>query len=231
MSEPVQSKLWYLKQFNLFEEFNPAEMEALVPITHMEKVPARQVVYLPDDPSDRVFFLKEGRVKISKLSEDGKEVTLAILEPGEIFGELALVDEGPRGTVAEVLEDTFICYIERLDFQKLLDRKPELALKISKLIGARRKALEVKIEDLVFRDVNARLAKLLLELAESYGTTVVAGVRIDVKLTHKELANLIGSTRETTTAALNDFRRRGLITNDKRRLIVVNRSGLESVAA
>ena len=102
---------------------------------------------------------------------------------------------------------------------------------MSKLIGARRKALEAKVEDLVFRDVNARLAKLLLELAEIYGTTVVAGVRIDVKLTHKELANLIGSTRATTTAALNDFRRRGLITNDKRRLIVVNRSGLESVAS
>ena len=102
---------------------------------------------------------------------------------------------------------------------------------MSKLIGARRKALEAKVEDLVFRDVNARLAKLLLELAESYGTAVVAGVRIDVKLTHKELANLIGSTRETTTAALNDFRRRGLIANDKRRLIVVNCSGLESVAS
>jgi CRP/FNR family cyclic AMP-dependent transcriptional regulator len=231
MSEPVQSKLWYLKRFNLFEEFDPAEMEALVPIAHMEKAPVRQVLYLPDDPSDRVFFLKEGRVKISKLSEEGKEVTLAILEQGEIFGELALVDEGPRGTVAEVLEDTFICYIERSDFEKLLDHKPELALKVSKLIGARRKALEAKVGDLVFRDVNARLAKLLLELAESYGTVVSEGVRIDVKLTHRELANLIGSTRETTTAALNDFRRRGFIDNEKRRLIVIDRSSLEAVAA
>lgn len=230
MSEPVQSKLWYLKRFNLFEEFDPMEMETLVPITNMEKVMARHLVYLPDDPSDRVFFLKTGRVKISRLSEEGKEVTLAILEPGEVFGELALVDEGPRGTVAEVLEDTVVCYIECLDFQKLLDRKPGLALKVSKLIGARRKALEAKVEDLVFRDVNSRLAKLLLKLAESYGTVVTKGVRIDVKLNHRELANLIGSTRETTTASLNGFRRRGLITSEKRRLVVVDRSGLEAVA-
>ncbi|MFQ5893233.1 MAG: Crp/Fnr family transcriptional regulator, partial [Nitrospinota bacterium] len=202
MDEPVQTRVWYLKRFNLFEEFEPAEMEALVPITHMDKVAARRTLYLPDDPSDRVFFLKEGRVKISKLSEAGKEVTLAILEPGEIFGELALVDEGPRGTVAEVLEDTFLCFIERNDFQKLLESRPELALEVTKLIGARHKALEAKVEDLVFRDVNARLAKLLLELAESYGTEVGEGTRIEVKLTHQELANLVGSTRETTTAIL-----------------------------
>jgi CRP/FNR family cyclic AMP-dependent transcriptional regulator len=231
MAEPIQIKLWYLKKFNIFKEFDPEEMESLVHITHMGKVQAGQPLFLPDDPSDKVFLLKEGRVKISKVSEDGKELTLAILEHGEIFGELALVDEGPRGTIAETLEDTFICVIGRQDFEKLLETKPNLALNVTKLIGLRRKAIEAKVEDLVFRDVSSRLAKLLLELADTYGTQVSNGMRIDVKLTHQELANLIGSTRETTTATLNELKRLGFIEMEKRRLIVVDQSGLEAVAA
>lgn len=229
MTDPASIKLWYLKRFNIFEEFEPEEMEALVPITHMGRVPAGEPFYLPDDPSDKVYLLKEGRVKISKVSEEGKEVTLAILEQGEIFGELALVDEGPRGTVAEALDDTFICAIGRGDFQRLLEKKPDLALKVTKLIGIRLKAIEAKVEDLVFRDVSSRLAKLLLELVSMYGTRIRGGSRIDVKLTHQEIANLIGSTRETTTATLNELRRRGLIESDKRRLIVVDKPGLESL--
>lgn len=230
-SQPSHSKLWYLKKFNLFEEFTPEEMEALVPITHMGRTPHGTPFYLPDDPSDRVFLLKEGRVKISKVSEDGKKLTLGILEPGEIFGELALVDEGPRGTIAEALEDTFICVIHRRDFERLLEKKPGLALKVTKLIGMRRKAIEAKVEDLVFRDVGSRLAKLLLELAASYGNEVEKGRRIDVKLTHRELAGLIGSTRETTTSNLNEFRRLGLIEVEKRRIVVVDHEALKILGA
>lgn len=230
-SKPSHSKLWYLKKFNLFEEFTPEEMEALVPITHMGRTPLGTPFYLPQDPSDRVFLLKEGRVKISKVSEDGKQLTLGILEPGEIFGELALVDEGPRGTTAEALEDTFICVIGRRDFERLLEKKPGLALKVTKLIGVRRKAIEAKVEDLVFKDVGSRLAKLLLELAASYGTKVGKGTRIDVKLTHQELAALIGSTRETTTSTLNEFRRLGLIEVEKRRIVVVDDEALKILAA
>lgn len=231
MIEPVQIKLWYLKKFNIFEEFDPEEMEALANITHMGRASAGQPLFLPDDPSDKVFLLKEGRVKISKVSEEGKELTLAILEQGEIFGELALIDEGPRETIAEALVDTFICVIGRQDFEKLLEKKPNVALKVTKLIGLRRRAIEAKVEDLVFRDVSSRLAKLLLELADTYGTKVSNGTRIDVKLTHQEIANLIGSTRETTTATLNELRRRGFIEMEKRRLIVVDQSGLETLAA
>lgn len=231
MAEPIQIKLWYLKKFNIFKEFDPEEMESLVHITHMDKVQAGQPLFLPDDPSDKVYLLKEGRVKISKVSEDGKELTLAILEQGEIFGELALVDEGPRETIAETLEDTFICVIGRQDFERLLETKPKIALHVTKLIGLRRKAIEAKVEDLVFKDVSSRLAKLLLELADTYGTQVSNGMRIDVKLTHQELANLIGSTRETTTATLNELKRLGFIEMEKRRLIVVDQSGLEAVAA
>jgi CRP-like cAMP-binding protein len=231
MAVPVNVNLWYLKRFNIFEEFGPEEMEALVHITHMGKVPASQPLYLPDDPSDKVYLLKEGKVKVSKVSEDGNQVTHAILEQGEIFGELALVDEGPQGTVAETLDDTFIWQVGRGDLQKLLEKKPDLALRVTKLIGMQRKVIKTKVVDLVFRDVSSRLAKLLLKLAATYGTRTRRGTRINVKLTHQELANLIGSTSETTTATLKELRMHGLIDTDKRRFIVVDRSGLAALAA
>ena len=209
-----------------------AEVKHLDEITFMKHYDKKDLIYLPGDVSDQVYLLKEGRVKISKLSEDGREITLVILEPGEIFGESALInDKETRSTVAEALENAYLCVISRKDFEEFINDKPELALSVTKLIGFRRRQIENMLEDLVFRGVHERLAILLLRLAERHGKEVDGKNLIDISLTHYDYANLIGSTRETTTACLNDFKREGLIEFQKRKVVIINEKGLRNRAA
>ena len=209
-----------------------AEVKHLDEITFMKHYDKKDLIYLPGDVSDQVYLLKEGRVKISKLSEDGREITLVILEPGEIFGESALInDKETRSTVAEALENAYLCIISRKDFEEFINDKPELALSVTKLIGFRRRQIENMLEDLVFRGVHERLGILLLRLAERHGKEVDGKKLIDISLTHYDYANLIGSTRETTTACLNDFKREGLIEFQKRKVVIINEKGLRNRAA
>lgn len=213
-------KIWYLKQFQFFSGLSDEELSKLENLIRIVRVARKQFLYFPEDPSDSVYLLKEGRVKISKISDDGKEITLAILEPGEIFGELAILDEGPRQTLAEALDDALIYAINRQDFIGFIETKPDLAFRLTKLIGLRRREIESKIEELVFRDVPSRLATLLIQLASNHGMPDQKGMRLNLKLTHQDLGNLIGSTRETTTTWLNEFRKKGFIDFDRRQIIV-----------
>ena len=224
-------KTWYLKRINVFQGMSESEMKQLDNITHMKHYDKKSLIYLPGDASDQVYLLKEGRVKISKLSEDGREIILVILEPGEIFGESAIVnDDETRSTVAEALENAYLCIISRKDFEEFINNKPGLALSITKLMGFRRRQIETMLEDLVFRGVHERLALLLLRLADRHGKDIGNKKLIDISLTHYNYANLIGSTRETTTACLNDFKREGLIEFQKRKVVILNDRGLKNRA-
>ena len=224
-------KTWYLKRINVFKGMTEAEVKHLDDITYMKHYNKKDLIYLPGDVSDQVYLLKEGRVKISKLSEDGREITLVILEPGEIFGESAIVDdEDTRSSVAEALENAYLCVISRKDFEEFINNKPDLALSITKLMGFRRRQIETMLEDLVFRSVHERLALLILRLAERHSKDVNGNKLININLTHYDYANLIGSTRETTTACLNDFKREGLIEFQKRKVVIINEKGLRNRA-
>ena len=139
-------KIRYLKHINLFRNLTDVEIGVLDRITYMKDYSRHEQVYGQSDSGDVVYLLKEGRVKIYKLSPEGKELTLAILEPGEIFGEMALIDEGPRNTIAETLDDALLCVIRRRDFEFLLKKKPELALRVTKLIGVRRREIKNQLE-------------------------------------------------------------------------------------
>ncbi len=208
-----------------------AEMKQLASITHMKHYDKKTAIYLPGDVSDQVYLLKEGRVKISKISEDGREITLVILEPGEIFGESAIInDDKTRSSVAEALENAYLCIIGRKDFEEFINNKPELSLSITKLMGFRRRQIETMLEDLVFRGVHERLALLLLRLADRHGKDIGDKKLINISLTHYDYANLIGSTRETTTACLNDFKREGLIEFQKRKVVILTERGLKKRA-
>ena len=217
----VKTKIWYLQKIKLFKESTPEEMEELARMTRMESVKKRTAIFLPGDPSQQVYLLKEGRVKISRISEGGREITLALLEPGEIFGELDILDDSPRDTLAEALDDSQLCVIHKALFLAMIRRRPELSLRLTKLIGFRLKRIESRVEDLIFRDVPARLAHLLLELSKNHGKATGQGILLQIKITHQEMANLIGSIRETVSAVLGDFKKEGLLAFEGRRLILV----------
>ncbi len=140
-----------------------------------------------------------------------------------------VLDDSPRDTIAEALDDTYICVIKREDFEALLKRKPDLSFKLTKLIGLRLKRIGTRIEDLVFKDVNTRLANLLLDLSQKYGVKEKEGIQIGIKITHQEMANLIGSTRETVSMTLGEFKRQGLIDLEGRKILILKEDGLSSM--
>ncbi len=230
-SGPPHNKLWYLKHIRLFDDLNPVEMQEMERITRMQEVKKRQPLYLPGDPSSNVYLLKQGRVKLASTATSGKEVTFEILEPGEVFGELDVLEDSPRSTSAEALDDALICVIPRQDFDRYLAMHPNVTVKLTKLIGLRLKKIQSRVEDLVFRDVPARLAHLLLELRKSEGVAEGSGTRLRVKLTHQEMANLIGCSRETVSTILGQFRDGGLVRMDGRAITIVNEKGLSRLVS
>lgn len=233
MEQPTisPSKLWYLKHIKLFSGLSQAELQEMNRITRMQEIKKKQPIYLPGDPANTVYLLKKGRVKIASSSSSGKEVTFEILEAGEIFGLLETLDDSPRETLAEALDDALICAIRREDFDRYLREHPDMTVKLTKLIGLRLRKIQNRVEDLVFRDVPARLAHLLLELSKTDGSSDGPGIRLQAKLTHQEMANLIGCSRETVSTILGQFRDQRLIRIDGRSIIIMNPNGLSRLVS
>lgn len=191
----------------------------------------RQVVHFADQPGDYLYLLCTGRVKIARVSERGRELTLYLLEDGAVFGETGLLDANePYELVAETLEDSLIVVFRRADVLAALEQSLAATRELLKLVSTRRLLAENQVADLVFLEVPKRLAKLLLRLYEGQGGRqgrVAQTLR--GKMTHQELANVIGSTRETTTLILNDFKRQGLIDFIGRKILITDRPGLENL--
>lgn len=169
-----------------------------------------EFIYMPGDRADFVYILKQGRVKLSVISESGKEIAIDIIQPGEIFGEFALVDDSPRSNMTQALDDMLRWVIPKHDFTRLLGSLPKLALSYIRLVGDRRRRMEQKLSDITSKAVSARVCELLHELSTSASETETASDHI-VPLTHHDVASLIGAARQTTTTVLNDLERRGII--------------------
>ena len=184
----------------------------------MREIRRKEVLYLPGDAGDRVYLLKRGVVKISTLTDDGKEIILALMRPGEVFGEESVLEDAPRDHMAEAYEDALICVIARQDFLGMLRAHPEMAFKVTKLVGFRLKTLRNRVEGLLFKGAPARLAQTLLDLARDHGIKDDEGVLLPLKLSQQDLASLIGVTRESVNLALADFRGRGLVEMEGRSL-------------
>lgn len=228
MQDPKRT-LWYLKKVSLLAELGPDVLARLAERIELREIRRREVIYLPGDPGDSVYFVNGGRVKVSKVTRDGKALTLNYCGPGEIFGETCLVDGSPRAEMAEAMENSMVTQVERSDYERLLADNARLGLHMTKLLAARRRDLENKLETLVFRDVTSKLAELLLELADEYGVEDSRGTLVALKITHQELANLIGSTRETVSLTLSQFKRKNLICTEGRKVIISDAESLRAL--
>ena len=222
--------LWYLRKVPLLQELPTDVLSKLAEKVELREIRRRQVIYLPGDPGMAVYLVNGGRVKVSKVTRDGKELTLSYRVPGEIFGETCLIDGEPREEMAEAMENALVTEIERGVFDDLLRTQPSLGYRMTKILAQRRREIEAKIENLVFKDVNAKLAELLLRFADEYGVEDARGTLVALKITHQEMANLIGSTRETVSLTLSQFKRKGLIQTEGRRVILSDREGLKALA-
>jgi len=216
-------KLWYLKKFDVFSRLDHEDYEVLAKKTRMDTVDANQTIYFPGDPANAIYILKKGRVRISRTTRDGKRITLALLEPGEIFGELALTEGEERSTVAEAAEDSLVCSVSDEEFYDFLSQHPDLNFEISRVIGARRRKIESKIENLIFKDAPGRLAYVLKDLFENHidssnGPDNGLDQEPEISFSHNEIADLCGLTRPTTTKLLNEFQEEEILELKRRKI-------------
>ncbi|MEM7041026.1 MAG: Crp/Fnr family transcriptional regulator [Bacteroidota bacterium] len=223
-----RSKLWYLENFNLFKGLSKAEMMEVREKTTMMNAKKGQFIYFPEDPSKSIFFLKEGRIKIGNTSADGRENILAILHPGELFGELALTGESTREDYAQALEDNvLICAMGVQDMEALMESNSKMSLKVTRLIGFRLRKMERKLKALIFKDARTRIIDFIREMAEEVGRPAGDEILIKHFMTHQDIANLTASSRQTVTTVLNELRSRNVINFERKRIIVRDLKKLE----
>ena len=222
--------LGVLRKAFVFGDASPEALAKLASGAKLETYRARQVIYLPGDRAQGVHFIAMGRVKVSKVTRDGKELTLAYRTLGDFFGETCLLDGGPREEMAEAMEPTTTLEVERSVLDKVMATYAGVAYPVAKVLIGRRRELETKMEQLIFKDVGSKLAELLLRLGSEHGIENKRGLVLGVKITHQEMANLIGSTRETVSLTLSQFKRKGFIATEGRKVILANREGLRALA-
>jgi len=223
------TKLWYLENFNMFESLDAPSMERLNTITNMQTVSKNQPIYFAKEPSNSIFFLKKGRVKLTRTSPEGKELIIALVNPGEVFGELGVIDDGDRTDYAYTTDESLICAISTTDFKEFISKNPELNLKITKLIGFKLRKYSKKIEDLIFKDAPQRVISFILNFATEHGKKIGDEFFIKPFMTHQEIAELTACSRQTVNAVLTNLREEGLINFDRRKLIILNEEKLRKL--
>ena len=200
----------HVQRVQLFSGLEQTELKQIESAARSLRKARGEFIYLPGDRADSVYFLRKGRIKLSVLSDSGKEIAIDIIQPGELFGEFALIDESLRSNMAQALDDVAILVFNKRDFANLLKSQSKLALSYIRMVGDRRRRMEKKLSDITSKDVPARVCELLHEL--SANTPPVGGAHQSlIPLTHQDVASLIGASRQTTTAILNDLMRCGFI--------------------
>ncbi len=218
----MSERLWYLKSCDLFQQLSAEQLADLESRCRVRKYPRSTPIYLPADHADGVLLLAAGRVKIGSFTEEGKQTILAFIEPGELFGELSLMGTQEREEYAEAVEKSTIILIPNAAVQQLLAEHPSVSMGVTKLFGLRRQRVERRLKYLLFRSNRERLVHLLIELAEQYGKQTPEGVELRIKLSHQDLASIVGSTRETVTVVLGELQAEGLLKLGRRKIILTD---------
>ncbi len=196
------NKVWYLRQNRLFQEATEAGIAEHQHLFTMCEMPRGTLVFDIGDAERVIYLVKRGAVRIVRETPDGKDVTVALLGPGDLFGEESLFDRRARTTHAVVVEDALLCTSRADDLFALLSRDPALALNVAKVLSERLDNAQSTMEDLAYARVGDRIEHLMRKLAVEHGIPVKGGLRIDVRLTHADVASLVGSTRETVSVEI-----------------------------
>lgn len=221
--QKMLGKLRYLSEVDIFQDLTPEDMGWVDRVTTMTTCEKGRVFYGPDESGEVLFLLKRGRVQLYRISSEGKKLVIATLGPGSIFGDMSMVGQGMYNTFAEAVDECTLCVMSRADLERVLINKPQVGLRIVETLGQRLREAEARLEDIAFKNIPARLASLLLRLQEEQGHTIEG-------YTHQDLAEMIGTYRETTTQTLNNFKREGLLGIGRKRIELYDLDGLRAMA-
>ncbi|MCC7423555.1 MAG: Crp/Fnr family transcriptional regulator [Planctomycetaceae bacterium] len=222
----MSQEIWYVRNCSLFQRLDEATLRRLEQHALIRQYAKNAPIYMPTDASDGAFLLAAGRVRICSITPDGKQAILALINPGELFGELAVIHPGRREEQAEAAVNSTVVWLAGDVLRGLMEHSTDVSLGITKLIGLRRQRIERRLRNLLFRSNHDRLGHLLLELVEQYGRETDDGVLLDVKLSHQELSAIIGVTRETVTHVLGEMQKSGVVRVSRQSIVILDLKGL-----
>ena len=217
-------KLDFLSELELFQDLSPREIEDMERLITISSVKRGKVFYRPEESGEVLFILESGRVQLYRISPEGKKLVIADLGAGTLFGEMPLLGQQLHNTFAEATEDCIICSMSRKDLERLFLNKPQVALRVLDITGRRLREVEGRLQSIAFKAIPARLAARLLMLAEENNGVDVVG------LTHQDLAETVGTYRETATQVLNDLKLQGLIEIGRKRITLLDKARLQAIA-
>jgi CRP/FNR family transcriptional regulator, cyclic AMP receptor protein len=222
MAADPGTKLGYLRETEVFVSLSPEEQTWLAESATMVTCTRGRIFYTPDESGEVVFILKRGKVDLYRIAPDGRKLVVATLGPHTIFGEMGLIGQGMYGCFAEAVDECLICVLSRSDMQALIRRNPDVGLSLLAELGKRLQQRESELEALAFRGLPARLAALLLRESDAYGTVI--------GLSHQDIAERLGTYRETVSQLLGRFRSEGLVAVEPRWIKVLDPGGLAAYA-
>lgn len=228
----AKSKLCYIKDLSVFSRLQDEEYKIIDRCTSIREIRKGETLYYQDTKDNNIYILIKGVIKITKLLPSGKETILDIVKGGAILGEMVFIGLLEKDESAQVMEDGLLCIIRQADFEHLLTTVPGLAPRMAKIIGpgVRRRKVEGKLLDFLYSSIEQRLAKTLLSLLEDFGLPHNNGYLIKIKLSHRDYADLVASTRETVTATLSKLKRDGIIDFEERYVVVKSVDKLRAAA-
>lgn len=218
-----------LKDMAVFSRLDMEEIRMICENSTVRKFEEGEVIFFEADESKNLYLLVNGRVKLSMLSPEGKEKVMSILQEGDLFGEISLFDHSPHPVTAEVQKKARLLTLPYFRLEEMIIQKPRLALKIIENLSKKTRLLTSQVRDLVFHDAAERMASLLLRFGKDFGREEDGRTKIDLILTHQEIANLLGVSRVTVTKTINKLIDENLITIEDKNIIILDKKGLSKI--
>ncbi|MEM8530542.1 MAG: Crp/Fnr family transcriptional regulator [Chloroflexota bacterium] len=223
--------MWCISEVEIFQDLSDAEMTSIAERAPMKTVDSGTVFYSPEQPTEVLFILKQGRVRLFRLSPQGKALTTEVLIPGNIFGEMAILGQRMQDHFAEALDDCVICLMSKEDVRQLLMSDPRIAARLAETLSNRLFDMEQRLSDFAFKNVPQRIASTLLTFNKTdharsnwlFGKPVI-------RLTHEQLAEFAGTYRETVTKVLNELRDQGVINLRRGKIELIDIPALEKLS-
>ncbi|PEA52950.1 Crp/Fnr family transcriptional regulator [Bacillus pseudomycoides] len=211
----------HLQEVPLFKELSEEELQPIVDISQLRTYKTKSFVFMQGDALDRVFFIHSGKVKIQKTDATGKEQIVSVLQAGEMFPHAGFFQKGTFPAHAEILETAQLIVTPIADFEKILIQHPELCIKMFKVLGEKIVDLQNRLEEQILHDTYEQIIMLLLRLCKSNGVEMKGTYTLTTQFTNRELANMIGTSRETISRTINQLKRKELISVDENGCFII----------
>jgi CRP-like cAMP-binding protein len=209
-----------LRNVPIFSELTEPDIATLARVGTRRRYPKDTVVFFENEEGDFFFMILEGRIKVTILGDDGREIILSVLSAGDFFGEMALLDNEPRSATAIAIEESELLSLHRTDFQNVISDNRGIMSALIRILTARLRRANHQISTLALLDVYGRVARVMLDMAREEGKRLKDGRITFRRATHQEIANRIGTTRETVTRMLKDLERHGLIRVEGKEIVL-----------